>query len=232
MIVSHEHRFIFLKTRKTAGTSIEVYLARHLGPDAVVTPVAPPVEGHRARHHDERFNPLPQILHQRRFGPALHDLRRHRTFYNHIPAARIRERVGAEVWNGYFKFCFERDPWEKVVSWYYFRRDRHPGMTFDEFVRTQPLPSDFHLYSLDDRIAVDFVGQFSRLTTDLATALDHVGWPHPVELTREKGTSRPAHTATEARFTPELDARVADVFAREIAEFGYDDRSRPPAPGG
>jgi hypothetical protein len=230
MIVSHEYEFIFVKTRKTAGTSIEVHLARHLGDDAVVTPVTPPVEGHVARHHDERFNPLPQMLHQRRVGPAWRDLRRHRTFYNHIPAARIRERVGTKVWDRYFKFCFERDPWEKVVSWYYFRRDRHPGMTFDEFVRTQALPSDFDLYSLDGRVAMDFVGQFSRLTTDLATALDHVGWPHPIELTREKGTTRPADAATDAHFTPALDARVAEVFAREIAEFGYDDRSRTPAP--
>ena len=32
MIVSHEHKFIFLKTKKTAGTSIELALSELCGP--------------------------------------------------------------------------------------------------------------------------------------------------------------------------------------------------------
>jgi hypothetical protein len=226
VIVDHEHRCIFVKTRKTAGTSIEVFLAQHLGPDAIVTPVIPPVPGHVPRHHDEWFNPLPQMLHQRRIRPALSDLRKHRTFFNHIPAARIRERVGAKVWRTYFKFCFERNPWDKVVSWYYFRQWKSPDMPFDEFVRTQPLPSDWHLYSIDDVVAVDFVGRFESLTADLGHALAQVGIDQPVELTREKGGSRPAGARTEALYTPELDAVVSRAFAREIAVFGYEDRAR------
>ncbi|MBK5287555.1 MAG: sulfotransferase family 2 domain-containing protein [Acidimicrobiia bacterium] len=162
MIVSHEHRFIFVKTRKTAGTSIEVFLARHLGPDAIITPVKPVVEGHTPQHYDGWFNPVPQILHQRQVKPALSDLKRRRTFYNHIPAARIQERIGAKAWRTYFKFCFERDPWDKVVSWYYYRLWQDPDMSFDEFVRTQELPSDFDLYSLHGSVAMDFVGSEDR----------------------------------------------------------------------
>jgi len=63
--VSHEHRFIFLKTHKTAGTSIEVFLERHVEPGAIVTPILPEVEGHRARNFDRPFNPLPQIRNER-----------------------------------------------------------------------------------------------------------------------------------------------------------------------
>jgi hypothetical protein len=39
MIVSHEHKFIFLKTKKTAGTSIELALSALCGPDDVITPL-------------------------------------------------------------------------------------------------------------------------------------------------------------------------------------------------
>jgi hypothetical protein len=39
MIVSHEHKFIFLKTKKTAGTSIELALNALCGPDDVITPL-------------------------------------------------------------------------------------------------------------------------------------------------------------------------------------------------
>lgn len=38
MIISHQHRFIFVKTLKTAGTSIEVFLSGLCGRDDVVTP--------------------------------------------------------------------------------------------------------------------------------------------------------------------------------------------------
>jgi hypothetical protein len=38
MIVSHRHRFVFVTTRKTAGSSIEAALSPLAGPDAVVTP--------------------------------------------------------------------------------------------------------------------------------------------------------------------------------------------------
>ena len=45
VIVSHEHEFVFLKTRKTAGTSIEVALARMIEPGAIVTSEFGPVVG-------------------------------------------------------------------------------------------------------------------------------------------------------------------------------------------
>ena len=48
MIVSHEHRFIFLKTKKTAGTSLELALSQLCGPDDVITPLAPTDEALRA----------------------------------------------------------------------------------------------------------------------------------------------------------------------------------------
>ena len=40
MIVSHKHRFIFLKTKKTAGTSIELALSALCDGDDIITPLA------------------------------------------------------------------------------------------------------------------------------------------------------------------------------------------------
>ncbi|WP_275670288.1 hypothetical protein [Okeania hirsuta] len=40
MIISHKYKFIFLKTIKTSGTSIEIYLSRFCGDDDVITPIS------------------------------------------------------------------------------------------------------------------------------------------------------------------------------------------------
>ena len=40
MIISHRHRFIFVRTEKTAGSSVEQALAEVCGPEDVITGVA------------------------------------------------------------------------------------------------------------------------------------------------------------------------------------------------
>jgi hypothetical protein len=39
MIISHKHKFIFIKPQKSAGTSVELLLSRICGPDDVITPL-------------------------------------------------------------------------------------------------------------------------------------------------------------------------------------------------
>ena len=56
MIISHEHKFIFLKTKKTAGTSIELALSQLCGPDDVIPPITDSDEALRAARQ-----PAPQL---------------------------------------------------------------------------------------------------------------------------------------------------------------------------
>jgi len=48
MILCHAHRFIFIKTTKTAGSSPEMTLTKYCGPDDIVTPMSPADERKRA----------------------------------------------------------------------------------------------------------------------------------------------------------------------------------------
>ena len=221
MIISHEHKFIFVKTRKTAGTSIEVALEPFLSERDIVTPIAN--DSHPARNFTKPIRRYRSVLGGSHVWEMKRDVARERWFFNHIPGRLIRARIGPRTWNSYFKFCFERDPWEKTISWYYYRFAQEPDApSFDEYVANGQLPSDFDRYSLDgSTVAVDFVGRYENLVDDLRVALDHVGIDHPVQLPNEKGAFRPGDSATVDLFDAAKSARVEAVYRREIATFGY-----------
>lgn len=134
MIISHRHRFIFIKTRKTAGTSLEIYLSQFCNGDDVVTPIKPHVEPHRARNHHGLWNPLPECQ-QGGCVSALIDLMRMRRYYNHIPAVSARARIPRAIWSSYFKFCVERNPWDKTLSHYHIINSRRGGgLSLDSYL--------------------------------------------------------------------------------------------------
>ena len=235
MIVSHDHRFIFVKTRKTAGTSIEVVLSGLAGADAIVTPVQPPEPGHEPRNWRRVFNPVPELWDRyRRQEPSLEarpasatlvDLRRRWAFRNHLPASLIRARLGGKAWDQYYTFCFERNPWDKVVSWFFYTTRNEPDPPpFERWALQAALPSDWNRYTLGGRPAVDFVGRFESLDDDLRRAMQHVGLLSIPDLPRAKGARRDPRAETP--ITGAVDARIREVFAREIEHFGY---SRPAA---
>ena len=75
---------------------------------------------------------------------------------------------------------------------------------------------------------MDFIGRYEHLEDDLRHVLDQVGISAPLELTSEKRdrsqtAGRPDRNPI---FTPEMNDRIATVFAREIKQFGYVDRSK------
>ncbi|HEV7526234.1 MAG TPA: sulfotransferase family 2 domain-containing protein [Acidimicrobiia bacterium] len=224
MIISHTHRFVFVKTRKTAGTSLEVLLGRIAGDDAVVTPIWPEVPGHVPRNFMRVDNPLRSAVLRARQRQLSGDARDHPAYFNHIPARGIRKRLGRRRWNGYLTFTFERNPWDKVVSEYFWRQGNGKADgEFRDFVLRGDFTSDFDMYSLDgETVGVDFVGRYEHLDDDLRTVLERLGIAdRETALTREKGNFRPSDARVDTLFDDEMSRRVESVFAREIRAFGY-----------
>ena len=73
MIVSHKHKFIFFKTRKTAGSSLQVALAEHCGTGDIITGqyrLGVDDNSHSAGLNMEKFfttHPHPELADVRRF---------------------------------------------------------------------------------------------------------------------------------------------------------------------
>jgi len=218
MILSHEHRFIFVKTGRTASTSTELALSTVCGPDDIITPTT-----------DERIRMeigglAPQnCLKSGSPGYEHPNDRKNLLFYNHIGAGDIRALVGPETWDAYFKFCTVRNPWDRAVSAYLFvTNDPRPPIT--EFLASSGnagFLTDWHRYTIDNRVAVDHVVKYENLQAELDGIGDCLGFPNRLELPMAKAGRR-VDKRTYREVLSDADAsRIAEVCAKEIEAFGY-----------
>lgn len=212
MIVSHAHRFIFTKTRKTAGTSVEIALSKVCGPDDIITLISPEDEQLRAAaggRGPQNFEapPLP------------------RRAFNHMSARLARDAVGTDTWRSYYKFAIERNPWDAVVSLYYWKyKDRETLPDFDTYVSEEwieQLADNSRMYRIRGRLAVDRVLHYEHLAEELGEVWEHLGLPGTPDLPHAKGQARPAGHYRDL-YSDASRARVAEVFAGAIDAFGYE----------
>lgn len=228
MIVSHKYKFIFIKTNKTAGTSIEIGLSKYCGPDDIVTPITPEDEEIRKRQGfpgpRNCYQPLEDYSYRdvaRFFLKGEKKLR----FYNHMPAVDIKRMVGDDVWNNYFKFCVERNPWDRFVSLYYWDNRRWPRTSMKRFIDRGKLKKlkrrGRDLYTIGGKIVVDKICLFENLVDELEAVRRYLDIPRPIELPWAKASYRKDTRRYREIVAPYCRARVESMFADEIADFDY-----------
>jgi hypothetical protein len=202
MIVSYSKNFIFIKTKKTAGTTVEAVLGAGCGPGDVVTLTT--TKAGDVNRSDERF-------------------------YKHMTAEEAYPLIGAEFWNKAYKITVERHPYEKAVSQAFYKfpkQKRHGGTSdmtkyMDVVVRDGDYPG-FARWSIDGKVAVDDFIHQENLKADLDRVGQRLGIAIPDELPEMKTKTR-----TDRRPATEIltDAQKAVVYERCAKEFeilGYE----------
>jgi hypothetical protein len=203
LIISHKHQFIFIKTRKTAGTSIEISLSRYCQEQDIITPISQQDEKIRMKIGNRPQN--------------------QGSYFNHISAKRIKEMIGDDIWNSYYKFCFDRNPWDKVVSYYYYickpkKVPFHKFMESGQYKRALNYP----LYSIQNEVAVDYLGSYENLEEDLEEICTKVGIPFDGWLPKAKGNFRSEHQNYQDFYNEEHKKLVQQYYKREIEVSGYE----------
>lgn len=234
MIWSRQHRFVFIKTAKTAGTSVEVFLSKACVPGDVVTPILPPEEGHTPRNHAGRWSLGPELKEGTcgRLGNPLAAWRRTAAdwakgtrYYNHMPAPLARCRMGEAAWDGAYKFCIERNPWDKCLSYYHMLRHRgEKDLTLDQFIGRGDFPINFPLYTdAKGGVMVDRILRYEQLDQDLGEVCTHVGiaWPGTLHAQAKSGYRTDRRSYRDVLSVAQ-GGRIARAFAQEIALLGYE----------
>lgn len=227
MIVSHKYKFIFIKTHKTAGSSMEMALGPLCGPDDIVTPMESNVDSGIPRNYHEK-----RLLARAYAGSrwVRKCINRHspligKWYYEHMPASRVRELVGEDIWNSYHKFCFERNSWEKVVSYYNWKKfgQRKPMPDFKTWVmkKSHRLPSDASLYFDGEACMMDEVFEYDGFLSKFTDLCQRLGIPFNGDMPREKTNITKEKVIYQDYYDQETREMVASKFEREISLMRY-----------
>lgn len=230
MIVSHKYKFIFIKTAKTAGTSTEIALSRFCGPDDIITPFMV--------SKDEELRTLMGGRTPQHYLPSLEDHslktliqwvwngKRIPLLKSHSSAQEIKAHIGTLVWDTYFKFCFERNPWDRVISHYYYKHRSDPRPSLAKYVDKEGFRrlkrAGFDLYTISGEVAVDRICRFENLTDELEDVRRQLGIPEKLELPFAKAQFRIDRRSYRDILDDGQRMKIAEFFKDEINLMGYE----------
>lgn len=199
VIIADQKEFLFFAFNKTGSSSIEKIL------------------------HPYQNHILNRWL---RFRFALG--RQHTSIFKHVRPLEIRRLISRSKWDRYFKFCFVRNPFDRLVSIYFYHRQGIPAthplaskLPFEQWIAeggsgsAQRLMSEF-VCDESGKVIVDFVGRYENLEGDFRTVCKRLGieW-QLAHLNR----SRHAHYSTY--YTDRARREVEHRFARDLEMFDY-----------
>jgi hypothetical protein len=156
-------------------------------------------------------------------------------FGPHIPAVLLREEAGQEKWNKYFKFAFVRNPWDREVSYFCFKKPnnskkyiKNKNESFLKFVNTY-VDSACWKFVCDNNYnqIVDFVGRFENLQNDFDKVCDVIKISRrklPLKLqTRKNNIHYSAfYKNLDGNLNEELIEAVRNKWAKDIEIFNYE----------
>ena len=156
----------------------------------------------------------------------------------HKFAKNYKKEVGNKKWNNYFKFTFVRNPWDKMVSQYFYIQKNKKGkynLTFREFILAfQSCPESEYInekgidvrynpiqlpWILDDNgnCLVNYIGRFENFQQDFNIVCDKIGIPRQ-KLPHE---NKSKHNHYTEYYDDETKQIVAEKYAKDIKHFGY-----------
>ncbi len=214
MIISHKYRFIFLRTEKTASTSLTSALRETLGDEALHAGLKRPGWAkYSPIHHGALKRNLPDL-----FG-----------LHPHATARQVRRVLGPEIFDSYYKFAVERNPWERQVSLYFHRewKKGNANPDFDRDMRSRLYRNteyvrlnNWSIYAIGGQVVADRVLRYEHLEDELGELSDALGFPARLSLPKLRNyTGKRDHYTTY--YSDETRKLVALWYAKEIEAFDY-----------
>jgi hypothetical protein len=243
VLASYSRNFIFLKTLKTASTSLELVFSQLCGPQDIIAPIG-------ARWEMERFRlgVVPRNFSrdrelEKRYRRALRkgkkgmlrsvsmENRATNGCTGHMHAPNVRKWVDDEFWERAVKITSERHPYEKALSLARFSFQGDPEEDreaweehVNETVRKGRLRG-FPIYSIDGEPVVEpeNVIRYDRLAEDTARLVEKFGGGEGIELPQTRTTQSEDRPPARELLTPWQRRRVRRRCADEFEFLGWEE---------
>ena len=232
MIISHKHKFIFIKTAKTGGSTIENILQAHLGPQDIAS---------GSGYHDNFHNRKIRRTHTLNF--IKFDYPSVLGGYSHVPASFLYKKYfKGKKPKDYFVFSIERNSYDKAIShwWWHqytkrlYKRQRPTEVSLREHL-TRLIESHHNHNHLScwwrynqppefDEFNVDKVYQYHEwgdMWKDLSERFSIDIDMDDTEKIRFKDSKKPFAHYSHAYQNNEQEL-VGQLCAKEIEHFGYE----------
>ena len=123
MLVSHLHKFIYLKSKKTASTSVEIFLQKYcINPNKINNFTRLVKSNKNILNLDEKESENKYGIVGSR-GNKMHIVSK--KWYNHKPSFELKKDIGEDLFNNYLKICNVRNPYDLAVSMYEWKKSQN-----------------------------------------------------------------------------------------------------------
>ena len=236
MIISHNHKFIFVKPRKVAGTTIELKLSPYLEKGDCATPIEP---------YEEKLRTIKDGVIVKKIQQTTLGLPRR--LRDHSTLRKAYLTLGQSIRN-YFVITACRNPWDRAVSQFFWsyrnqnilRKDFPTQKTeFNKFTKfygprnwldlfygrkRQRALNSSHLYTVNNKINANFVIRYEHLEEDFY-ALQKL-FCLPTKLTSQKYITKSSFRSNESKnwqkfYNEDTIELVNQCCAEEISHFNY-----------
>ncbi len=150
--------------------------------------------------------------------------------HGHMEAREIKAIFPRE-WDEYFKFCVIRNPFEKVISLYWFTvawnngelkpKEHVPAFDATWVWGKSGVARSWELYTIDGVPVLNFFVRQERLAGELGAVCRKLGIPFDGWLPRAHGNYRRDRRPPKEVLTPEQVQIIKDNFREEIEFHGY-----------
>ena len=234
MIISFKYKFIFIKTYKTAGSSIESYLYQFLSANDIYAHTVDN-NGINCWGEFDPENKLSNFFDKDTYNERISKKLR---FYAHMPAWLIKDRLDIyskklkfDIFNNFYKFAVIRNPFDLVVSDYFWRKNSNfmNEKSFDEIIQelknnkyqTHGLLNLNKLMDIKQQdILCDYIIKYENLNEELLKVFNKLKIPFNGKL--EIFKKRFDRDRDYQKFYDESSKKlVEDIFSKEIDMFKY-----------
>lgn len=219
MLISEQYKFVYIKTHKTASSSVEGLLGRLCAP-----------EGYDPIHAQEEIQSEFGYVSGRSNGRSTSDL-----LHPHASAQNIRKAIGVEKFTELRKVYCVRNPYDKVVSWFWWvmpprTRKRLDGdidaakALFQDWLCMRPeLPKDRRYYKTSDGKFEASVIRYENLKSDIQTFVDSIGATIDLTALPSWKSGRRLHKTFGYMdyYNAQCREVVEENFAFDFKNFGY-----------